>query len=165
MISSAAYLRKRSGSPAAQRYSTCTLRPSAQPASCSPCRNVPTRASPSASSAATPMSTPMRRRRSACCARTLRGGSIGATAAAAPRSVMNSRRRMASPLGLCGLFDHLVGEREQLGGDVDAEGLGGLHIDQELELGRLLHRQVRRLLALENTVDIAGGKAVLLIGV
>jgi hypothetical protein len=29
----------RSASPAAQRYSICTLRPTAQPHSCSPCRN------------------------------------------------------------------------------------------------------------------------------
>ena len=49
---SAAYLRMRSASPAAQRVSIRTLRPSVQPNSCSPCRNAATRACPSGSSAA-----------------------------------------------------------------------------------------------------------------
>src|SRR5262249_44861224 len=48
-------------------------------------------------------------------------------------------------------FDHLVGEREQIAGDVDADCSSGLEIDHELELGRLQDRQVGRLLALENT--------------
>jgi hypothetical protein len=33
------------------------------------------------------------------------------------------------------LFDHLVGEREQLRRNVEAERLGGLKIDRQLELG------------------------------
>ena len=40
---------------------------------------------------------------------------------------------------------------------VEAERLGGLEVDDQLELGRVLHRQVARLLALEDAVDIAGG--------
>ena len=39
---------------------------------------------------------------------------------------------------------------------VEAERLGGLEVDDQLELGRLLHRQVGRLLALEDAIDIAG---------
>jgi hypothetical protein len=35
------------------------------------------------------------------------------------------------------LLDHLVGEREQIVGDFDAECLRGLEVDHELELGRL----------------------------
>src|SRR5580658_2663828 len=39
----------------------------------------------------------------------------------------------------------------------EAERLGRLHIDYEFELGRLLHRQVDGLLALEDTSDIIAG--------
>jgi len=42
------------------------------------------------------------------------------------------------------------------GREVEAERLGGLEIDHQLVLGRRLHRQVGRLLAFENAVDIAG---------
>jgi len=90
--SSVAYLRKRSASPAAHRTSMLTLRPTAQPTSCRPCRNAATRLCPSGSSAAKCMSTPMRRMRSrACCARAARDHA----ATAPPRSVMNSRRLRA----------------------------------------------------------------------
>jgi hypothetical protein len=40
------------------------------------------------------------------------------------------------------LFDHLVGAREQRGRNGEAERLCGLQIDYQLELGRLLDRQV-----------------------
>jgi hypothetical protein len=86
---SAAYLRMRPASPEPQRYSIRTLRPSVQPNSCSPCRNVPTRAIDSGSSAAVLMNTPMRRMRSACCARAASGH-----AAAPPSVAKNFRRRM-----------------------------------------------------------------------
>ena len=48
-----------------------------------------------------------------------------------------------------------------VGGTVEAERFGGLEIDDQLELGRLLHRQVGGLLALEDAIDIAGGAPVL----
>ena len=83
-----ACLRKSSASPAPQRYSIRTLRPTVQPNSCRPCRNAALRACPSASSEPRFMSTPTRRTRSACCAR----AASGHTAAAAPRSEMKSRR-------------------------------------------------------------------------
>ena len=44
---------------------------------------------------------------------------------------------------------------------VEAERLGGLEIDHQLVLGRRLHRQVGRLLAPEDTIDVAGRAAVL----
>ena len=43
------------------------------------------------------------------------------------------------------LFDHLVGEREQRRRDLESECPGGLEVDDELELGGLLHRQIGRL--------------------
>ena len=91
--SSAAYLRMRSASPAAQRVSMRRLPGTAQPACRSPCRNAPMRACPSTSFSVVDMSTPTRRIRSLCCARAANG-----YAAAAPASSdMNWRRLMRSP--------------------------------------------------------------------
>ena len=44
---------------------------------------------------------------------------------------------------------------------VEAERFGGLEVDHQLVLGRRLHRQVGRLLALEDAVDVAGRAPVL----
>src|SRR5664280_699343 len=52
------------------------------------------------------------------------------------------------------LFDHLVGGGEQRRRNGKAERLGGLEIDRQFVLRRRLHRQVGRLLALEDAVDI-----------
>ena len=45
--------------------------------------------------------------------------------------------------------------------DVEPNRLGGFQVDDQLELGRRLHRQVGGLLALEDAIDIAGRAAVL----
>src|SRR5262245_5474426 len=85
---SATYLRVSSASPKApKRYSIRKLRPSLQPNSSSRCRNVASQTCTS-ESAAPDWSTPIRRIRSACCAR----AATGHTAAAPPRSVMKLRR-------------------------------------------------------------------------
>jgi hypothetical protein len=60
------------------------------------------------------------------------------------------------------LFDHLVGKREQRLRDFEAERLSGLEVDGEFVLGRRLYWQVSRLLALEDTIDIADGAPVLI---
>src|SRR5258705_7678368 len=59
-------------------------------------------------------------------------------------------------------FYQLVGAREH--GPprrIEAESLGGLEIDHQLVLHWRLHREVGRLLALEDAVDVAGRLPVL----
>src|SRR5215469_1294799 len=58
------------------------------------------------------------------------------------------------------LLDHVVGAGEQRWRDRETEGLCCLAIDYKLVLGRCLHRQVGRLLTLEDSVDIAGRASV-----
>jgi hypothetical protein len=54
-------------------------------------------------------------------------------------------------------FDHLVGEREQLVWEIEAERLRCGEINDEIELGRLLDRDVRRLRPAQDFVRILGG--------
>jgi hypothetical protein len=61
-----------------------------------------------------------------------------------------SRNRLQEPV----LLDHLVGEREQRGRNGEAESLGSLNIDHQLELDRLLDRHVGRLLSFENPATV-----------
>ena len=51
-------------------------------------------------------------------------------------------------------FDHLVGEQLHLVGNGQAERLGGLEVDDQLDFCRLLDRQVGRLLALEDAAGV-----------
>ena len=54
------------------------------------------------------------------------------------------------------LFDHLVGDREQPIGDLYVQRFGGLQVDHQFVLGWRLHREISRLLTLEDAIDIAG---------
>src|SRR5205085_4848355 len=54
------------------------------------------------------------------------------------------------------LFDDLVHARRQSGRHLQAECLRGLEIDHQLEPGRLLNRQITRLLALMLRKPITG---------
>ena len=69
--------------------------------------------------------------------------------------------KMACPLwaisGHLGLFDHLVGTREQRGRYGEAERLGSSEIENELELGRLLHGQIARFGSFENLIYVGRG--------
>ena len=44
---------------------------------------------------------------------------------------------------------------------METERFGGLEIDHQLVLGRRLHRQVGRLFALEDAIDVASGAPIL----
>src|SRR5262245_41669748 len=57
------------------------------------------------------------------------------------------------------LFDHLVRGREQARRHGEAEHPGRLSADDQLELGRLNHRQFRRLGTLEDAADISADLA------
>ena len=81
-----------------------------------------------------------------CCAR----AASGHAAAAPPSSVMNSRRLIRSP--------RRRGEQRRRNGE--AERPGGLEVDDQFELGRLLDRQVGGLRALENAADIDAGLTI-----
>src|SRR5262249_32029682 len=63
---------------------------------------------------------------------------------------------------LVSLFDHLVGEREQIVRNFDSECLRGPEIDHHLEFGRLQNRQVTGLCTIEN---LRGVDAILAIAI
>src|ERR1035441_6349381 len=65
-----------------------------------------------------------------------------------------------APQQTVSLFDYVVGERQQLRWHFEAERLGGLEVDHELEFGGSHDRQVGRLFALENPPGVDAGLAV-----
>jgi hypothetical protein len=62
----------------------------------------------------------------------------------------NSRARKAE------LFDYFVGAGKHCRGYFESERLGSGQVDDEIELGWLLDRQVARLRSMQNLVDIVG---------
>jgi hypothetical protein len=52
-------------------------------------------------------------------------------------------------------FDYFVGERHQIRLQLNAGGLGGLQIDHERIVRRLLERQITRLRAPANAADVS----------
>src|SRR2546425_4178307 len=57
-------------------------------------------------------------------------------------------------------LDHLVGTQQERLGDLEVERLGGGQVDDEIELARLLDRDVARLCPAQNLVDKIGGAPV-----
>src|SRR5215468_8431753 len=57
-------------------------------------------------------------------------------------------------------FDDLVDAADHRQRDCEAERLGGLHVDDELDFGRLLDRQLGGLLAFENSACIDAKRVV-----
>src|SRR3712207_7413928 len=70
-------------------------------------------------------------------------------------------RNRAGPFMRARLLDHLVGPGEQCLWHSEAKRLGGLEVDEQLVFRRHLHRQVGRLLAFKDTIDITGRTPVL----
>ena len=64
-------------------------------------------------------------------------------------------------LRLAHSLDHLIRGDKQRVGHGEAECLGGFEVEARFVFGRRLHRQIGRLLALEDAIDIAGGTPVL----
>src|SRR5262249_47008281 len=59
-----------------------------------------------------------------------------------------------------GLFDHLVGEREQKRRNLEAERLGSLEVEVEKELRWSHDRQDRRVCAIENQSGVDPGLSI-----
>src|SRR4051812_24474689 len=53
-----------------------------------------------------------------------------------------------------GSFNHLIRPSEQREREGEAKRLGGVHVDHQFDPRRLLHRQVGRLLALEDATGV-----------
>src|SRR5262245_43997832 len=62
--------------------------------------------------------------------------------------------RCSNQAWMRGLLDHLVGAAQQRERNGDAERLGGLEVDDQLDLSGLLNRQLGRLLAFEDAASV-----------
>src|SRR5215831_7689142 len=60
-------------------------------------------------------------------------------------------------LRLAHSFNHLVSDAEQRGRECNAERLGGYQVHDQIEFGRLLDRDITRLRAAKNLIDIVAG--------
>src|SRR5262245_65386692 len=85
----------------------------------------------------------------------------------AAQKVMSAlgQKRTHAPQQTASLFDHLVRAIKHGERDLQAERFGCLHIDHELEFGGLFHRQVGRLYAFENSIDVGSGPTKQIISV
>jgi hypothetical protein len=55
------------------------------------------------------------------------------------------------------LFNDLISAQHYRWGYCETECLGGLAVHDHLELGRKLHREIARLIAAQDAIDIGGG--------
>ena len=76
----------------------------------------------------------------------------------APRKLMSAlgQKRTHAVQRIGTLFDQLVGELLETHRHIEAQCLGGREVDDQLVLGRRLHRHVSRVFALQDAVDVAG---------
>src|SRR5438552_16035515 len=84
-------------------------------------------------------------------------GTSTASSGLPTRSRTQAKYRSFTPMSLAyafASFKHLVGEREQLRRDFEAQRLRGRDVEDQLVLGRQLDRQVAGLGPFENAADI-----------
>jgi hypothetical protein len=73
------------------------------------------------------------------------------------RTPQSRANHTIGPSTPAGSFNHVIGSQRQGRRERQAEGLGGLEIDDQLELPRLPYRQIARVSALQDLVDIDRG--------
>src|SRR5215469_15930940 len=73
---------------------------------------------------------------------------------------MRSSRRRATPSACDGSFYNFVGAGEDRWRDSQLERLGRVEIYDQLEYGRLLHRQIGGLRTIEDTSSVCAGLAI-----
>jgi hypothetical protein len=86
-------------------------------------------------------------------------GSTDDRSGSKPRPLGQAKRGREQLQQTARLFDDLVGADEQRRRHVEAERLGGLQVDHQLEFHGRLHGQARGRVALEDAIDVAGGAA------
>jgi hypothetical protein len=92
------------------------------------------------------------------------GTPLSACGPLVPRTYTRRSRRLSgqrSQAAITRSLDHLVGAGEHGRGHVEAERLGGLEVDDQLVLGRRLHRKIGWFLASQDAIDVAGREPVL----
>src|SRR6516164_10121360 len=75
------------------------------------------------------------------------------------RSYVSSVPCQLTPVTRAASLDHLVGDQEKVASDRQPQFSCSLQVDDQFELGRLLHGQVRRLGPFEDFVHIRGRTA------
>jgi hypothetical protein len=70
---------------------------------------------------------------------------------------LRRQTRRQDDLDACSLSIHLIRALQERRGDRQAKGLGGLEVDDQLELRRLLDGEIAGLGALENLVHVGPG--------
>src|SRR4051794_28877261 len=90
-----------------------------------------------------------------------RSGIAVCAAAGMPASTANANMHpsfdMVGLLQVTGLFNHVIGDEQEVAADRQTQLSRGFEVDDQLEFGRLLYRQLRGLGSLEDFICIYRG--------